>query len=628
MCCKTNRRFLLLYASQKGQAKAIAEEICQQAKEREFEADIHCVSESDQYNLDSEKAPVVIVTSTTGTGEPPDTAVKFVKEINNKTLPSDHFSHLRYGLLGLGDSEYTYFCNGGKIIDKRFQELGAQRFCEVGLADDAVGLELVVDPWIAGLWVALEQEFACREGGANCKDKTASVCINTVSNSCIASKIAQLKLEDSEVRNGPLSKGNINSELPIQCSQPSLSRAIPPLSQSSLNVPALPSEYIEVQFQESSDQERSPMDTSQRCVSETSIFQVPVTKAVQLTRDDAVKRTLLLELDISKTTFCYQPGDAFNVICPNYTSEVEELLQILGLLEKKDYVVCLKIQAHTKKRGAAVPQYIPEKSTVKFILMWCLEIRAIPKKAFLRSLVEYTTDVGEKRRLQELCSKQGSSDYNSFIRDAGVCLLDLLQTFPTCKPPFSLLIEHLPKLQARPYSAASSSLFQPGKMSFIFNILEFPSHLGQLRRGVCTGWLAELVVPVLQSSTKCEGLLIPKISISSRPANIFHLPNDPSVPFVMVGPGTGIAVFIGFLQHRQKLKEDHKDWAFGETWLFFGCRHKAKDYLFRDAKNMAKDVNDTLVDTLIAEKGIDKLEALKILASLRDEKRYLQDIWA
>lgn len=40
---------------------------------------------------------------------------------------------------GLGDSEYTFFCNGGKIIDKRFQELGAQRFCEVGLADDAVG---------------------------------------------------------------------------------------------------------------------------------------------------------------------------------------------------------------------------------------------------------------------------------------------------------------------------------------------------------------------------------------------------------------------------------------------------------------------------------------------------------
>lgn len=51
MCCETNGRFLLLYASQKGQAKAIAEEICQQAKERGFKADIHCISESDKVRL-------------------------------------------------------------------------------------------------------------------------------------------------------------------------------------------------------------------------------------------------------------------------------------------------------------------------------------------------------------------------------------------------------------------------------------------------------------------------------------------------------------------------------------------------------------------------------------------------
>lgn len=51
MCCERNRRFLLLYASQKGQAKAIAEEICQEAKEHGFEADIHCISESEQVRL-------------------------------------------------------------------------------------------------------------------------------------------------------------------------------------------------------------------------------------------------------------------------------------------------------------------------------------------------------------------------------------------------------------------------------------------------------------------------------------------------------------------------------------------------------------------------------------------------
>uniref|UniRef100_A0A8C0G8K2 Flavodoxin-like domain-containing protein n=1 Tax=Chelonoidis abingdonii TaxID=106734 RepID=A0A8C0G8K2_CHEAB len=92
------KRFLLLYATQKGQAKAIAEEICEQADAHGFEADIHCISESDKYNLVTEKDPLVIVISTTGTGDPPDTACKFVKEIKNKTLPLDHFAHLRYGL--------------------------------------------------------------------------------------------------------------------------------------------------------------------------------------------------------------------------------------------------------------------------------------------------------------------------------------------------------------------------------------------------------------------------------------------------------------------------------------------------------------------------------------------------
>lgn len=53
-----------------------------------------------QYNLETEKDPVVIVVSTTGTGDPPDTARKFIKKIQNKTLPADYFAHLQYALLG------------------------------------------------------------------------------------------------------------------------------------------------------------------------------------------------------------------------------------------------------------------------------------------------------------------------------------------------------------------------------------------------------------------------------------------------------------------------------------------------------------------------------------------------
>ncbi|XP_076972944.1 methionine synthase reductase [Tamandua tetradactyla] len=702
MCLDKMRRFLLLYATQKGQAKAIAEVIVEKAVKYGFFADLHCISESDKYNLKTETAPLVIVVSTTGTGDPPDTARKFVKEIQDKTLPVDFFAHLRYGLLGLGDSEYTYFCNGGKIIDRRLQELGAQHFYDTGHADDCVGLELIVEPWIDGLWAALTKHFMSRRGkedmsGTLTMASNASLRTGLVEPELlhVESQIQLLRLGDSGRKDSEVLEQNTanssQSNTLIEDFESSLTCSVPPLSQASLNIPALPPEYLQVHLQEFLGQVESQTSVT----SVDSVFQVPISKAVQLTTNDAVKTTLLLELDISKTDISYQPGDAFNVICPNSDTEVQNLLQRLQLTDKKEHCVFLKIRGDTKKKGAVLPQHIPERSSLQFIFTWCLEIQAIPKKAFLRALVDYTSGYAEKRRLQELCSKQGAADYNRFVRDSCVCLVDLLHAFPSCQPPLHLLLEHLPKLQPRPYSCASSSLFHPGKLHFVFNLVEFLSNATTaiLRKGVCTGWLARLVAPILQPNTQApcaDGgqALGPEISIYLRTANSFHLPDDPSVPIIMVGPGTGIAPFIGFLQHREKLQEQYPDDNFGAMWLFFGCRHKDKDYLFReelehflksgilthlkvsfsrdapvgeepsakyvqdniqlhskqmarilllengyiyvcgDAKNMAKDVNDTLVEIISKEAGVEKLEAMKMLATLKEEKRYLQDIWS
>uniref|UniRef100_A0A8D0MTV0 Methionine synthase reductase n=1 Tax=Sus scrofa TaxID=9823 RepID=A0A8D0MTV0_PIG len=648
------RRFLLLYATQRGQAKAIAEEICEKADAHGFSADLHCISESDKYDLRTEAAPLVVVVSTTGNGDPPDTARKFVKAIQDKTLPGDLLAHLR--------------------------------------------LELVVEPWINGLWAALEKHFASRRG--NEMNGTVAMASNpslssepvTPEVSHIDSQVGLLRLDDSGRRDSEVSEQNVVNRGPssvwIADFESSLTQSAPPLSQASLNIPASPPEYLQVDLQEALGQEESRAPVT----SVDPVFHVPISKAVQLTTNDAVKTTLLIELDISKTDFSYQPGDAFSVICPNSDSEVERLLQRLQLADRREHRVFLKIKADTKKKGAALPQHVPEGRSLQFLFTWCLEIRAVPKKAFLRALAEHSSDGAERRRLQELCSRQGTADYNRLVRDARACLLDLLLAFPSCQPPLSLLLEHLPKLQPRPYSCASSSLSHPGKLHFIFNIVEFSSHTtAEVRRGVCTGWLATLVEPILQPNARADGekAPAPKIYIAPRTANSFHLPGEPSAPVIMVGPGTGIAPFIGFLQHREKLQEHHPAGHFGATWLFFGCRHKDRDYLFRDelrhflkcgilthlkvscsreapageeeeapakyvqdsiqrhgqqvarallqergyvyvcgdAKNMAKDVNDTLVDIISKEVGGGKLEAMKMLATLKEEKRYLQDIW-
>ncbi|XP_063307999.1 methionine synthase reductase [Pelobates fuscus] len=695
MCGAIKRRFLLLYGTQQGQAKAIAEEIGQQADQHGFVADIHSLKDVNKFNLEKEKDPVVVVVSTTGTGDPPDEALKFVKKIKNKELTEDHFAHVRYGLLALGDSEYTYFCNGGKIIDQRLQELGAKQFYGTGYADDYIGLEVVVDPWIEGLWVALKKEIALRTDSQEMDTHTRDL-TNVDRKPPDVPGNLDLEIQTLNLETSVLSNGSLNQDVQLETSkaaEPSLVHSVSSLSQCSLNVPALSPPFLDVFISDCEEQEVDPSSL----YSEHKVFTVPITHAEKLTAEDAKKTTLMLELDISNSDIQLQPGDYFSIICPNPSSEVNELLMKLGLSEKRK--ISLGIKSDTKKRGASLPSYIPEKCSLQFMLTWCLEIRSVPKKAFLRSLVEHTSDSAEKRRLQELCSKQGSSDYNQFVRDRAIGILDLLAAFPSCKPPLNLLIEHLPKLQARPYSAASSNLFHPGKLRFVFNVVHLSSCSERPvpRKGVCTGWLSELVHPMyyVKSAQLPEGdltsetMLIPQISIFARPSTSFQLPTDTSAPVIMVGPGTGIAPFIGFLQHRMKLKEVKNGFKFGDTWLFFGCRHHDKDYLFReelsnfvengvltclkvcfsrdshgntdeltpryvqdllkicsqdivriltkenghlfvcgDAKNMAKDVNEALADILSLELGVDKLEAMKTLAALREHKRYLQDVWS
>lgn len=723
------KRFLLLYGSQTGQADAITEEILDNSAAHGLECERHCLSQAEKkFTLEKETC-VVIVTSTTGDGEPPETALKFFRRLKKKTHSSDYLSHLNYALLGLGDSNYTNFCNAGKTLDKRLEELGAKRFYLSGWADDAVGLEQVVEPWIEGLFPALLKflSFNCPDFSAT--SQITEICeievershfdkdgessdkkIETESNGRFKEKESQAKNttdstepnidkfeseSSSTISNGKglnetedLVKhiGDITLE---ESTKPSLRKSIAPLCDAAVTVPLLPAAYLSINFDIDQDMKPSLLPSNSSAV--TTISEATVIRTDILTSKEALKKTLRLRLKIGEE-FEYQPGDSVSVYCQNEEKEVEMLLKRLNVLDKADIICQIELMKDTKKAKAAIPLHIPTITTLRSLFTYNIDIREPPKKAVIRQLVEGTTNPQEKRRLQELCSKQGMGDYTSFIRNPEISILDLLLAFPSCNPDVDRLIESLPKLQPRPYSACSSPLKTPQHLDIAFNVINIPEGDGRsfARQGVCTGMLDRVTNQnqIREESTEDRtDTEIFQLQISARPNQYFRLPSDVSIPLILIGPGTGVAPFVGFLQHRemQKNSAEFADQAFGEIFLFFGCRNRSQDFLFKeelmrlqkvdilsklyvsfsreaisqedpkyvqdnikrnaeqvlqliynqkaviyvcgDAKNMAKDVNQTFMKILQEKKEMTESETKSFITKLRLERRYLEDVW-
>lgn len=245
-------------------------------------------------------------------------------------------------------------------------------------------------------------------------------------------------------------------------------------------------------------------------------------------------------------------------------------------------------------------------------------------------MAEHTTDIAEKTKLMYICSKQGASQFNA-LREQSPSLLDILDTFPSCHPPISHLLDVLPPHQPRYYSTANSPLKHRGKLHFAFNIVEYTTSKGVQRKGVATPWLDLITgkVPFKgeQPSTEQPSLSDIKVPIFLRDNNPFVLPADTKRPLILIGPGTGIAPLLGFIQHRQSQRlirqkmggigtHPNRDTLkeFGSIYVYDGCRDKTKDYLF------GEEFEGYLKDGTI--------QSLRVAVSRQDpnKKVYVQDL--
>ncbi|RVW59522.1 NADPH--cytochrome P450 reductase 2 [Vitis vinifera] len=237
------------------------------------------------------------------------------------------------------------------------------------------------------------------------------------------------------------------------------------------------------------------------------------------------------------------------------------------------------------------------------------DVLSSPKKSALVALAAHASDPSEADRLKYLASPSGKDEYAQWVVASQRSLLEIMAEFPSAKPPLGV------------FFAADG----PSRIHVTCALVCDKMPTGRIHKGICSTWMKAIQL---------------------------QLPADASVPIIMIGPGTGLAPFRGFLQERFALKEAGAE--LGSSILFFGCRNrkngptkeyvqhkmmeKASDiwnvisqggyiYVCGDAKGMARDVHRTL-HTILQEQGsLDSSKAESMVKNLQMTGRYLRDVW-
>ena len=363
-------------------------------------------------------------------------------------------------------------------------------------------------------------------------------------------------------------------------------------------------------------------------VTPVPITYAPVTMVSSLTTSDAVKRTLEVELDIGEETH-FDSGDAFGVVAPNDEALVEAILHRLSI-PKEDFHALYKVE------GDNLPTHLQKAGTPASLIelfRYAIDFTSHPRKALFRMLADHTTDANEKLTLMYICSKQGAAAFNA-IRAESPTLLDILVTFPNCHPPIERLFDLLPAHLPRFYSISSSPLKRQGKIRFAFNVVEYITENKAQRKGVATPWL-DKITNLVPDRTTPKNVEIDVTAANVRipmfirqNANAFILPAETERPLVLIGPGTGIAPFIGFLEHRQTQRSIRLSMggighqprrqildAFGPIHVYYGFRDKTKDFLFE------KEITEFEKEGVIT-----KLNIAESRAQDGSPKTYVQDL--
>ncbi|XP_072047913.1 NADPH--cytochrome P450 reductase-like [Amphiura filiformis] len=601
----SHKNVVVFYGSQTGTAEEFAGRLSKDAQRFGLKGMISDPEECEMENLtqlpEIENSLAIFCMATYGEGDPTDNAQEFYDWLQEGSTQLDG---VKYAVFGLGNKTYEHYNMMGKYVDKRLEELGAERICEVGLGDDDGNMEEDFVTWREKFWPAVCEQFGVEATGDESSIRQYSL--------QIVEEIAPEKIFTGEVTR----LGSFKTQ------KPSFDAKNPFLSP------------VKVNRELHSGGDRSCMH---------------------------------IEFDISGTKLRYEAGDHVAV----YPVNDPELVDKLGKLLNADLDTVISLNNVDEEASKKHP--FPCPCTYRTAFSHYIDITAPPRTNVLKDISDYAEDPKDKEFLLRISSPtpEGKHEYHEWIVEDRRNIVAILEDLPSVKPPADHLCELLPRLQARYYSISSSPKEYPTSMHITAVLTKYTTRTGRTANGVATSWLKKKVPNGPES--------IPTVPIFVRKSQ-FRLPFKASTPVIMIGPGTGLAPFRGFIQERHHAKENGKE--LGDTILFFGCRKEKEDYIYRDelenyrntgvlsqlhvafsrdqdnkvyvqdllrnqkqslwdvlekgghiyvcgdARHMAPDVQRTIREVICEEGGKSLTEAEDYFKKMHDKGRYACDVWS